>query len=156
MPLPAMTRRLTTLLPILVVGAMLSTMIGCGGGGKSVIRGRVIAGTVGQAVTAAPADERFDEPGLPDMKVTVLARGGSASRGRGVYANATSDEMGDFELIFPGGSFPRDAVEIRVTGDGIFTARSTTFMPAEGDQVLCVVITRPGYVRPEPNRDDKE
>lgn len=130
------------------------TLVGCGSG-KSVVRGRVIAGNVGQALAAAPGDERFKEPGLPEMTVNILARGGSTSKGRGVYATSTTDASGDFELVLPAGTFPRDAVEVRVSGEGIFTARSTTYMPKEGDQLLCVVITRPGYVPPEPNRDAK-
>lgn len=150
-----MTRHKLAPLTLLLTLALLTTiLVGCGAG-KSIVRGRVIAGTVGQAVTAAPTDERFSEPGLPEMSVSILARGGSTSKGRGVYATVTSDEFGDFELILPGGTYPRDAVEIRVSGDGIFTARSTTYMPNEGDSLLCVVITRPGYVRPEPNRDSK-
>lgn len=145
--------KLPNLILMFLMALTLSTLVGCGGGGKSIVRGRVISGAVGQAVSVTPADERLKEPGLPEMSVSILARGGSTSKGRGVYATATSNELGDFELIIPGGSYPRDAVEIRVTGDGIFTARSTTYMPNEGDQLLCVVITRPGYVRPEPNRD---
>lgn len=146
--------KLTPLTLILMLALLTTTLVGCGAG-KSIVRGRVIAGSVGQAVAAAPGDERFSEPGLPELSVSILARGGSTAKGRGVYATATTDEFGDFELIIPGGTYPRDAVEIRVTGDGIFTARSTSYMPNEGDQLLCVVITRPGYVRPEPNRDAK-
>lgn len=145
--------KLTTLTLFLTLALLTFTLVGCGGSGKSIVRGRVISGNVGQAVSAAPADERLKEPGLPGISVSILARGGSTAKGRGVYATSTSDEFGDFELIIPGGTYPRDAVEIRVTGDGIFTARSTTYMPKEGDHLLCVVITRPGYVRPEPNRD---
>lgn len=152
---PAPTRRLTFLLLFLMLFAVQSALVGCGNA-KTTIRGRVISGTVGQAVVAAPGDERFKDPGLPEMSVAVLARGGSTARGRGVFAEAVSDENGDFELIFPGGSFPRDIVEIRVSGDGTFTARSTTYMPTQGNQLLCVVIPRPGYVPPEPNRQPQE
>lgn len=152
---PAPTRRLTLLLLVIVAFAAQTALMGCGSS-KTTLRGRVIAGTVGQAVAAAPGDERFKDPGLPEMSVAVLARGGSTARGRGVFAEAVSDENGDFELIFPGGSFPRDVVEIHVSGDGIFTARSTTFMPTQGNQLLCVVIPRPGYVPPEPNRQPQE
>jgi len=136
---------------LLMLGLMLIPLGGCGSS-KSIVRGRVIAGNVGQAVAAASGDERFQEPGLADMKVSVLAKGGSSARGRGVYASAVSDEFGNFELAFLGGSFPRDVVEFRVSGEGIFTARSQMYMPKEGDQVLCVVITRPGYSFKEQNR----
>lgn len=155
MPCTIMSRRAFTIVSLVLMGTFMLGLVGCGNG-KSIVRGRVISGTVGQAVAAAPGDERFEEIGLPEMEVAVLAKGGSSARGRGVYAKATSDEFGDFELAFPAGSFPRDVVEIRVEGEGVFTARSTMYMPSEGEQVLCVVITRPGYVLPEPNRDDKE
>jgi len=149
------SRNLCMLKMTLLMAIVLITLVGCGST-KTVVRGRVITGTVGQATVTSPGDERFDEPGLPSMTVIVLAKGGSAARGRGVFAKVETDELGDFELVFPGGGFPRDAVEIRVSGEGIFTARSTTFMPSKGDQLLCVVIPRPGYVRPEPNREHEQ
>ncbi len=147
------TRRL-----FLVLFSLLLTLtqVGCGSGGKSIVRGRVIAGTVGQAVSTAAGDVRFEDPGLPGMDVVVLAKGGSAARGRGVFARAVSDEQGDFELVFPSGAFPSDVVEIRVSGDGIFTARSTTYMPTGGGRLLCIVIPRPGYVAPEGNQSPSE
>lgn len=148
-------RRVDALLMLVAIAIALVTVVGCGKS-TTYVRGRVITGSVGQAVVAAPGDERFDELGIPGLTVSVLAKGGSVARGRGVFAEAVSDEFGDFELPFPGGSFPRDVVEIHVSGDGVYTARSTTFMPTEGNQLLCVVITRPGYVPPEPNRDPKE
>ena len=149
------SRRFSSLLMLFLFALAQFSIVGCGSSSTSV-RGRIIIGSVGQAVVAAPGDERFDEQGLPGMTVTVLARGGSTARGRGVFAEAQSDDFGDFELMFPGGSFPRDVVEIRVSGDGIYTARSTTYMPTQGNQLLCVVIPRPGYVPPEPNRESKE
>lgn len=129
------------------------TLVGCGSGGKTFVRGRVITGSVGQAVSVTPSDQRLKEEGLPAMEVVVMRRGGSSTQGRGVYARATSDELGDFELVFPSGTFPSDSVLIQVTGDGIFTARSSTFMPTQGGSLLCIVIPRPGYVRPEQNQD---
>ncbi len=134
--------------PLWVSMLLACLMAGCGG--RDVIRGRVIAGPVGQSVAAAPADERFTETGIPGATVTVLHKGGSAAQGRGVYTSATTDEYGDFELVFAGGEYPRDAVEIRVDGDGIFTSRSQAFLPKQGDRLLCVVILRPGHVFPMP------
>lgn len=152
---PFIARRVATPLLLVALAIALSGVVGCGKS-TTFVRGRIIAGSVGQAVVAAPGDERFDEVGMPGLTVSILAKGGSVARGRGVFAEAVSDELGDFELPFPGGSFPRDVVEIHVAGDGVYTARSTTFMPTEGNQLLCVVIPRPGYVPPEPNRDPKE
>ena len=151
---PSNTTR-TPLLVSVLLACMAMLIVGCSG--QDVIRGRVIAGPIGQSVAAAPGDERFSERGIPAAKVTVLHKGGNEAMGRGVYTSAETDEMGNFELIFVGGSYPRDAVEIRVSGDGIFTSRSQTFLPKEGDQLLCVVITRPGYEFPEPvNPDGKQ
>ena len=131
-------------------------MIGCEStAGRSVIRGRVIAGTVGQSVGASPQDVRFDEPGIPEAKVIILTKTGNASRGRGVLTTATSDDFGNFEIAFAGGQYPRDAVQIRIEGEGIFTSRSISFLPTDGGELLCVVITRPGYVIPEPSEDSK-
>ena len=135
---------------------LILTQVGCGSGGKTIVRGRVITGTVGQAIATSAEDVRFEEPGLPGMDVAVLARGGSVSRGRGVYAKVTTDELGDFELVFPSGTFPSDAVEIHVSGEGVFTARSTTYMPTMGGRLLCIVIPRPGYVAPERNPGPQE
>lgn len=132
------------------------TLIGCGSGGKTLVRGRVISGTVGQAVAVSPSDQRLEESGLSGMDVVVLRRGGSASQGRGVYARATTDELGDFELVFPSGTFPSDSVLIQVSGDGVFTARSSTFMPTQGGSLLCIVIPRPGYVRTEQNQNEAQ
>ncbi len=126
------------------------SMVGCASTSKSVINGRVISGTVGQSVSASPGDIRFDEPGIPGATVTILTKSGNASRGRGVYTKVTSDEFGNFELNFANGQYPRDSVQVRVEGDGFYTSRSNTFLPPEGDSLLCVVITRPGYVIPEP------
>ena len=136
---------------ILIAACLCLPLVGCGGAGKSIVRGRVVAGTVGQAVAVSPEDERLKEEGLPLMEVVVMSKGGSASQGRGVYARATSDELGDFELVFPGGTFPSDVVTIQVKGEDVFTARSTTYMPTGGGSLLCIVIPRPGYVRPEQN-----
>ncbi|MGV6814666.1 MAG: hypothetical protein ACWA5W_06610 [Phycisphaerales bacterium] len=130
------------------------TLVGCGGSGATIIKGRVIAGPVGQSVAASPEDERFLEPGIPGIDVAVLSKNGSAARGRGVFAKATSDQWGNFELRFPGGQYPRDAIQVRVHGDGIFTSKSTSFLPPDGDQMLCVVITRPGYIIPEPPEEE--
>lgn len=141
---------------ILIAASLCLPLIGCGGAGKSVVRGRVVAGTVGQAVAVSPEDERLKEDGLPLMEVVVMSKGGSASQGRGVYARATSDELGDFELVFPGGTFPSDVVTIQVKGEGVFTARSTTYMPTGGGSLLCIVIPRPGYVRPEQNLESQK
>ena len=143
-------------LTILLIGSVLAiSMVGCGSAGKSIIKGRVIAGPVGQAVSASPEDERFEELGIPGVKVVVLSKDGSSSRGRGVYAKATSDDWGNFEIAFNGGQYPRDAIQIRVEGEGVFTSKSITFLPPDGDRLLCVVITRPGYVIPEPPEDEK-
>lgn len=147
------TRRFALLLASTL---LILTQVGCGSGGKTTVRGRVIAGTVGQAIATSAEDVRFDEPGLPGMEVAVLARGGSVARGRGVYAKVTTDELGGFELVFPSGTFPSDAVEIHVSGEGVFTARSTTYMPTQGGQLLCIVIPRPGYVAPERNLSPQE
>jgi len=129
-------------------------LVGCGG--QTVVRGKVISGPVGQSLAVSPQDERFEEPGIPGAEVTVLTKAGSAARGRGVYATGVSGEDGMFELAFPSGSFPREAVRIRVEGEGIFTSRSQTFMPSGDDRILCVVITRPGYVAPDQNQDAVE
>lgn len=150
-------RYLRVLAVIAFVSLVTLPMIGCGGAsGKSIIRGRVIAGTVGQSVGASPKDMRFDEQGIPDAKVIILTKTGNASRGRGVLTTATSDDFGDFEVAFAGGQYPRDAVQIRVEGEGIFTSRSVSFLPSEGGELLCVVITRPGYVIPDPPEDAKK
>lgn len=144
------------LIAIAFASMIVLPMIGCGGGAtKSVIRGRVIAGTVGQSVGASPKDVRFDEQGIPDAKVLILTKKGNASRGRGVLTTATSDDFGDFEIVFAGGHYPRDAVQIKVEGDGIYTSRSVNFLPTNGGELLCVVITRPDYVIPEPPEDAK-
>lgn len=140
--------------PLLASLLLACLMVGCGG--RDVIKGRVIAGPVGQSVAAAPADERFAETGIPGAKITVLHKGGSAAQGRGVYTSATSDQYGNFELVFAGGAYPRDAVEIRVDGDGIFTSRSQAFLPKEGDRLLCVVIARPGHVFPKPEKPETD
>ena len=106
---------------ILIAACLCLPLVGCGGAGKSIVRGRVVAGTVGQAVAVSPEDERLKEEGLPLMEVVVMSKGGSASQGRGVYARATSDELGDFELVFPGGTFPSDVVTIQVKGEDVFS-----------------------------------
>lgn len=131
-----------------------TSMIGCASSGKSIIKGRVIAGVVGQSVSASPGDLRFEEPGVPDALVTIMTKSGNASRGRGVYTKVTSDQYGNFELSFAGGQYPRDSVQVKVQGEGFYTSRSQTFLPSEGDQILCVVITRPGYVIPEPDKPE--
>lgn len=141
-----------TVRPLLASVLIAGLLAGCGG--RDVILGRVIAGPVGQSVAAAPGDERFSEPGIPEATVTVLHKGGSVSQGKGVFTSAVSDEQGNFELVFAGGQYPRDAVEIRVSGDGIFTSRSQAFLPNEGEKLLSVVITRPGYVIPTPENPD--
>ena len=146
---------------MVVMGAFLAVsmlgMTGCASSAKSIIKGRVIAGPVGQSVGASATDERFDKPGIPDAKITILRKsGGSKSRGRGVYTSATSDAFGNFELIFANGQYPRDAVQVRVEGEGIYTSRSQTFLPDDGEEMLCVVITRPGYVIPDPPEDKKK
>ncbi len=145
---------------MVVVALLAVPMLGVGGcasSAKSIIKGRVIAGPVGQSVAASEADQRFDEPGIPDAKITILRKsGGNKSRGRGVYTSATSDAFGNFELVFANGQYPRDAVQVRVEGEGIYTSRSQTFLPDDGEEMLCVVITRPGYVIPEPPEDMKK
>jgi len=141
------TLLLTTLLGI--------SMVGCAGAGKSIIRGRVIAGLVGQSVGTPAGDERFDELGIPDAKITILRKSDNKSRKQGAYTSTTSDEYGNFELVFAGGEYPRDAVLVRVEAEGIYTSRSQTFLPTDGDKLLCVVITRPDYVIPVPPEDKK-
>ncbi len=149
---PLLAMVLVALLAIPMIG-----MVGCASSAKSVIKGRVIAGPVGQSVRAAAGDERFDEPGVPDAKITILRKSGSSkSRGRGVYTRATSDAFGNFELVFANGQYPRDAVQVRVEGEGIYTSRSQTFLPDDGEEMLCVVITRPGYAIPDPPEDKKK
>ena len=131
--------------------------IGCGGAAKSTIRGRVIAGLVGQSVGAASSDERFDEPGIPGAKITILRKsGGNTTRARSVFTSTKSDEFGNFELVFANGQYPRDAVQVQVKGEGFFTSRSQTFLPNDGDELLCVVITRPGYVIPAPTQGEDD
>jgi hypothetical protein len=150
------TNKLLRLAALVISLLFLNLSIGCAASGQSVISGRVIAGTVGQSLSAEPGDERFDEPGIPGAKITILKKGGSSSRGRGVYTSTTSDAFGNFEIAFANGQFPRDAVQVRVEGEGIYTSRSSTFLPNGGGQLLCVVITRPGYVIPEPPEDAKD
>ena len=91
----------------------LFVFVGCGSRGQTTINGRIISGTVGQAVTVGATDERLKAEGLPGLDIAVLSKGGSVARGRGVFAKATSDELGDFKLVFPSGTFPSDAVEHR-------------------------------------------
>lgn len=148
--------RLTKCGVLIATSAIASSMVGCAATAKSVISGRVIAGLAGQSVGASSKDERFGDPGIPGAKVSILSKNGSSSRGRGVYASVTSDEFGNFELSFANGQYPRDAVQVRVEGDGFFTSRSQTFLPKDGDRLLCVVITRPGYVIPTPPEDEQK
>ncbi len=135
---------------LILAGALALTLVGCGGAGSTVIKGRVIAGAVGQSVAAAPGDERFEEQGIPGAKIAILDKQGNVSRGRGVYAKTTSDMFGNFEIKFANGQYPRDAVQVRVEGEGIFNSRSSTYLPKDGEDLLCVVIVRPGHVFPEP------
>ena len=146
------TLRYTKLLSGVLIAVLL---VGCGSGGKSIIAGRIISGPVGQSVSASPEDERFENRGIPGVDVFILAKNGSSSRGRGVYAKATSDDWGNFEISFAGGHYPRDAIQVRVKGEGIFTSKSIAFLPPEGDKLLCVVITRPGHVFLEPLEEEK-
>jgi hypothetical protein len=152
------TRReiIPMLKPLVFMCALSVLLVGCASSTKSTILGRVISGPVGQSVGASPEDERFEEQGIPGVKVTVLTKTGSASRGRGVYASAVADEYGNFELSFANGKYPSDAVQVRVAGDGIFTSRSQTYMPPDGDKLLCVVITRPGHEFPEPPEEENK
>ncbi|MEX0877129.1 MAG: hypothetical protein WD114_06690 [Phycisphaerales bacterium] len=149
-----MPTRRRHILPVFASVLAACLLTGCQS--KQLIKGRVIAGPVGQSVVVSPQDERFDDPGIPAAIVSVIGKDGANARARGVYATAETDASGNFELVFPGGTYPRDAVEIRVKGEGIYTSRSQTFLPPDGDALLCVVITRPGYVIPDQNRDAPE
>lgn len=148
-------RTLSLFFTILLASVFMLPLVGCEAG-ATVIKGRVIAGPVGQSVGAAPRDERFENSGIPGVSVSILSKAGSASQGRGLYGSAVSDDFGNFELSIPNGQYPRDAIQVRVQGDGIFTSRSQTFLPPDGDHLLCVVITRPGYVIPAPPEDPKK
>lgn len=134
--------------------AMLS-LVGCKSAATH-FSGRVIVGTIGQAMVVGPNDERLLEPGIPGLDVVVLQAGGSTARGTGVLTQAKTDELGNFAITIPRGKHPASSVTVRVRGDHIFSSRSQTFLPTNAQKLLCTVITRDGYTPPEPTESKEE
>jgi hypothetical protein len=135
-----------TLLAFLAVA--LTGLVGCKSS-PTRINGRVIQGTVGQAIVVGPNDVRLEDQGIPGVDVVVLHAGGSVARGRGVVGTATTDELGDFEIKIPGGKHPANSVIVRVKGEWVFSSRSQTYLPTNSQHLLCTVITRDGYTPPD-------
>ncbi|MCA9303348.1 MAG: hypothetical protein KC996_04435 [Phycisphaerales bacterium] len=143
------------LLTIALASLSLLSLVGCKSA-STHFTGRVIAGTIGQAMVVGPNDERLQEPGIPGLDVVVLQAGGSTARGTGVLTQAMTDELGNFEITIPRGKHPANSVTVRVRGDQIFSARSQTFLPTNAQKLLCTVITRDGYTPPAPTEPNEE
>lgn len=118
-------------------------LVGCAGTMK--IKGRVVGGPVGVAVVVDHDDERLSEAGIAGVDVSLLREDGGSA---GLIAKGLSDAEGNFVISLRQGQHPGGAVVVRTKGDGVFTARSRTFLPSGDQRLLCTVIENKGETQP--------
>jgi len=131
---------------ILAATILLFTMTACG---SSRYAGKVIPGTVGRPIVVESSDDRINnQPGIPGLQVTLYkeSRSGQAPA---QIDRTVSDEEGKFNFSIPSAQTPRGAVIVRVTGDDIYSARSKTFLPRNGQLMLFTVVTRDPIMDPK-------
>ena len=135
----------TILIPILLTALL--TLTACG---STRYSGKVIPGTVGRPIIVQKDDDRINnKQGIPGLQLTLYndSRSGKAPA---QLSRTITDEEGKFAFSVPAAKTPRGAVIVRVTGDKIYSARSKTFLPRNGQLMLFTVVTR------EPIMDPKE
>jgi len=129
----------TNIIRTLTLTAVLFALAACG---STRYSGKIIAGSVGRPVIIETADDRVNnQPGIPGLEVTLYneSRSGQAPA---QLARTITDEEGKFAISIPSANTPKGTVIIRVTGDGIYSARSKTFLPRGGQLMLFTVVTR--------------
>lgn len=119
-------------------------LVGCSGATR--INGRVITGPTGLAVVVDPSDDRMKNPGLPGIEVALLRE--TATSSSAMITSAVTDDQGNFRMTLARGQHPGNAVIVRTRGDGVYTARSRTYLPRGNQQLLCTVIAQPARTDP--------
>lgn len=127
---------------IFVNSVLLATLLTLTACGSSRYVGKVIPGTVGRPIIVEAGDDRINnEQGIPGLEITVYNESKSG-RAPAQLARTTTDEDGEFTISIPSAKTPRGNVIVRVTGDGIYSARSKTFLPRGNQFMLYTVVTR--------------
>lgn len=116
-----------------------TTLTACG---STRYDGKVIPGTVGRPIIVESKDDRINNnPGIADLTVTLYSESRSGQAPAQIDRTTTDDE-GMFSFSIPSADTPRGAIIVRVTGDEIYSARSKTYLPRQGQLMLFSVVTR--------------
>jgi len=104
--------------------------------------GKVIPGQIGRPITIDASDDRINnQPGIPDLQVTLYNEAKSGQPPKQLD-QTTTDADGRFAFTLKPTHTPNGAVTVRVTGDNIYSARSKTYLPREGQFMLFTVVSR--------------
>ena len=110
--------------------------------GSSKYMGKVVPGSVGRPIIVSSNDDRINnQPGIQGLELTLY---NEPKQGQAPVqlTRTTSGEDGRFTFTIPAKQTPRGTVLVRVTGDDIYSARSKTFLPRNGQFMLFTVVTR--------------
>jgi hypothetical protein len=110
--------------------------------GSSKYMGKVVPGSVGRPIIVSASDDRINnDVGIEGLELTLYneARSGQAPV---QLTKTTTGEDGRFTFTLPAKKPPRGTVTVRVTGDSIYSARSKTYLPRNGQFMLFTVVTR--------------
>lgn len=121
---------------------LLTTLLTLTACGTVQYAGKVIPGQIGRPITIDASDDRINnQPGIPDLQVTLYneSQGGQPPK---QLDQTTTDADGRFAFTLKPTYTPNGAVTVRVTGDHIYSARSKTYLPRDGQFMLFSVVLR--------------
>lgn len=135
---------------ILLKTALITSVFALAACGSSRYAGKVVQGSVGRPIIVSTTDDRINnEPGIPGLEVTLYneSRAGQAPT---QISRTVTDDHGDFSFSIASDKTPRGAVIVRVTGEGIYSARSKVFLPRNDQLMLFTVVTREPMIEDQP------
>ncbi len=135
---------------ILLKSALITAVFTLAACGSSRYAGKVVPGSVGRPIIVSTTDDRINnDPGIPGLEVTLYNESRAGQAPTQISRTVTDDE-GDFSFSIASDKTPRGAVIVRVTGEGIYSARSKVFLPRNDQLMLFTVVTREPMIEDQP------
>jgi hypothetical protein len=134
--------------PTVAIAFLAASLGGCNNVAAVRVNGKVIAGDISLITAVGDSDKRLSGPGIAGAKVEIIGKIGDAAGN--TVGEATSDPMGNFQLVLKTPDAVKAPAEFRVTAPGRLPAEAIMLIPPTDRRVLVVLRSMSGGGSPGP------
>ena len=112
----------------------LALLSGLGACASTTIHGHVISAEIGRVIVVPKNDERMNDDGIADVKVTITQGG--------VLGKVTTNSSGGFSLTVRDDALRSGPIQVTAEGESIFRVQNQVQIPNGGQALLVNTVSR--------------